>query len=341
MRPTLLLSALLVGACASAPKPTTVGSIAGLEELPTAYRDVLILDGAGHGRDGPSTLLLTRDGALEIHGALARPSGGGGPLQVTEPAFVALTTFERQGREVLCLATRNQEVRCCPIPRGGFDAPPQPRMVLRFPIDELEPGCVLGGEGELACFPPARCDEEPQDEDTAALCAQRDAWGPLLEQPEGRFTALAVSGDRACATSAEGTLHCWGGEQPPFAEHPPLEDLLFLGDRLHGLDGEGALVPLLGPAGSPSALGRLPAGGWLDLQVVENLGCGLQRDGGLACFGRPADDPEGRPIRELLRPPEGAFTALALGRQHACAVREDGRLLCWGACAQLGEACPR
>lgn len=233
-------------------------------------------------------------------------------------------------------------------------------------------GCALRADGSLACWgfttvgPPEgeftavgsalfkSCALRAGDGGIECFALNPDAdespWAP----PEGPFVALSVGVDHGCALAEDGTIACWGSEDPDILEPPPGSySAVTVGRRTTcALDDDDLPVcwggnDLFGEADAPrdeplrqfdvgyrhgcgvGASGALVC--WGDAPETEDgqytavavggeeqaTTCALRDDGTLACWGE-------------LTAPEGRFLAVDLADRAACAVREDARLVCWG-----------
>ena len=195
-------------------------------------------------------------------------------------------------------------------------------------------------------------------------------WGGNQEgetvAPQGRFTELDTQDRRTCARRIDGQLVCWGGHSSnPLLRGPlrvPLEHIdIGVSGGICALDRNG------NPQCAADDEPLLPAPGrYLDLGLGSGGGCGVKRDGGVACWGDSPAPPawiEGdmvaisageahlcglRKTGELLcwgedrsgstRPPSGVFTQVVSGRNFSCALRDDGAVACWGEGEAVAEA---
>ncbi|MEQ8842169.1 MAG: hypothetical protein RIB98_14395 [Acidimicrobiales bacterium] len=75
---------------------------------------------------------------------------------------------------------------------------------------------------------------------------------------------------------------------------------------------------------------------WIDLDVGELHGCGIQLDRSLWCWGQDGagqigdGDDDVRGLHPATRIGEGSWLDVAVGVLHTCAVETDGSLWCWG-----------
>lgn len=132
------------------------------------------------------------------------------------------------------------------------------------------------------------------------------------EEPS-RPVALALTGGRSCALTADRNLYCWGGD----AERPRS-----IAQGVSELLGSGSARPCYrladGRLDCQGAEGEVRA---FDM-AEESLRCAIVSDGRATC--RFADEPEWRDVPGLR-----SASALSVGSGFACAIR-DGAVLCWG-----------
>jgi hypothetical protein len=109
--------------------------------------------------------------------------------------------------------------------------------------------------------------------------------------PSGNFLTVDMAEEQGCAIDAEGAVICFGR----YVE-----------------------------AASPPAGMRPVEGAFIDVAAMHDDygGCGIRRDGTIACWG---DDRWGQ-----ASPPAGTFSDIAAGRMTVCAIRTSGELACWG-----------
>lgn len=111
-------------------------------------------------------------------------------------------------------------------------------------------------------------------------------WGLDNPAPQGAgpFVELGLASQTACARSSDGTVTCWGsGEAGGPAPQPPA-----------------------GVKFSRVTSGRFNS-------------CGIEVGGSLRCW------PSTGPL------PNGTFSEVAAGFEFGCGIRDDGSLICWGA----------
>ena len=139
------------------------------------------------------------------------------------------------------------------------------------------------------------------------------------------FTAVSVGGPRACGLQADGTITCWGGNNPYGRYDPPQGSFSAVsaggytsyhscGLRTDGTItcwGDNSYEQTDAPQGSVSAIsaGRVHS-------------CGVRADGTITCWG---DNPY-----EQTDAPQGSVSAISAGDFHTCGLRTDGTITCWG-----------
>ncbi len=135
---------------------------------------------------------------------------------------------------------------------------------------------------------------------------------------------------------------CWDGA-PAIPFVPPTEDVLFYSGLVDGPDACGELEGLeLYPSDqdgdgvaescilSDGAVATVPVHprftelvSSTDLRFFfDNLTCGLQTDGAIACWGTSSYGAD--------NPPEGQFTALHVSSRFGCGITTDQTIACWG-----------
>jgi alpha-tubulin suppressor-like RCC1 family protein len=124
------------------------------------------------------------------------------------------------------------------------------------------------------------------------------------------WDVLAVGGTHACATRANGTLWCWGGNA----------------------SGQTAFGSVSASVTSPDQVGALTT--WKHVAAGGSHTCATRTDGTLWCWGLNDSGQSGTGGTPELNPVQvGSATTwetVALGLAHSCATRTDNTLWCWG-----------
>lgn len=206
-----------------------------------------------------------------------------------------------------------------PVPRG---VPIELSLACSRPPCDFD--CRLDGGSFAPCGPTLRYDDLSIGEHTLEIVAT-DARGrttvpPLTAVLEVSFGwQVAAAGDGAgCAITAGGALYCWGA-------------------TAGGRTGLGAVADPVVPRPTPVAEGRRFAGVALDRFGRGTLGCAIDVDGGLWCWGGLAGlEPDLAPVS---RAADLDFRQVSIGGAHACAITVDGDLHCGGVgdVGQLGR----
>ncbi|MBX3185746.1 MAG: hypothetical protein KF819_01975 [Labilithrix sp.] len=221
--------------------------------------------------------------------------------------------------------------------------------------------CILTKSGEVRCF--GKNDKGQvgvgRDEDEAIPTTLNGFDGPATS------VAASMGGDFACATTAPGSVYCWGDgskgqfggakeivNAPRLVEGVPERALEVVAGAAHvcarlasgrvACWGEGKNAEL-GNRGLESSTAPVMAEvtDIVSLSAGRSHTCGVRTEGSVFCWG--ADDEGQSRIYNrsypwvALEPPFKA-RAVTCGLAHTCAWAEDGRVECWGADArsQLG-----
>jgi hypothetical protein len=164
-----------------------------------------------------------------------------------------------------------------------------------------------------------------------------------ITPPEGIVaTQLSCSVGHACALTLDGSIECWGDYS--------------VGGARYGMGGHSLKVVsddydncALSTDGSVHCWGNAAEWGIetnrydmsahdadlldFDFDASAAVGCGIQRDLTLTCWG-DLDHPI------VQRVPEGTYRDVALTYRQACAVATDGAVVCWGDDATLPLTLP-
>ncbi|HSC87573.1 MAG TPA: hypothetical protein VLC09_09900, partial [Polyangiaceae bacterium] len=148
-------------------------------------------------------------------------------------------------------------------------------------------------------------------------------WGAeLAEAPRGTFESLVTSAYQSCALDAEGVATCWGFDVEQWGAEPSGRfQKIDLGYYIGcGLRFDGT-VHCWGDDADGAATPL--AGGFLDVAVggAEDMqfGCGIRTNNSLDCWGSS----------EHSALPLGQFGAVTAGDGYACAVDLSGHPHCW------------
>lgn len=132
-----------------------------------------------------------------------------------------------------------------------------------------------------------------------------EAFAPLRVDTDRRFVSIALSGNRACALTADGETYCWGQSNIGFLNN-----------------GTSAVVSV------PTRVIGVPAFATIATNAATT--CGLAESGAVTCWeDRPIPVPQGLP----------AFQRLVMGGTNSCGLTAAGEAYCWGGNAhgQLGR----
>jgi alpha-tubulin suppressor-like RCC1 family protein len=288
------------------------------------------------------------------------------------------------GGSYACAIRDDGRLRCWSVPWSPVQLSPEPEG--RFVQVDLGSthACALRDNGAIACWGSNYYGQTnaPSGAGFTAIatggthsCALRDngmveCWGANqdgeIEAPKGLFTEISAADDDTCARRSDGQIECWGGllGYSFFREHlrVPLERVdIGVSGGICALDRDG------NPKCADDESSLLPTPGrYLDFGLAPTGGCGVKREGGVACWGDSPAPPIGtdgdivaisageahlcglREAGELFcwgedrsgstHPPSGAFTQLVSGRNFSCALRDDGAIACWGEGEAVAEA---
>jgi alpha-tubulin suppressor-like RCC1 family protein len=214
--------------------------------------------------------------------------------------------------------------------------------------------CALETEGELRCW-------GLNDEGQLGIGSfERQDLPTTVDGFDGAITSITASmgGVFACATTAPGSVYCWGKVDGDRVKAPR---------KVDGLDDAGRAVEVV--AGADHTCARFENGGvrcWgandegqlgdgtttarsaplapLSLSDIIGLAagrahtCALRREGAVLCWGANDDgqvlDTNGpetkRPVIVDALGPSTPVAALGCGLAHTCVWAEDGHVRCWG-----------
>jgi alpha-tubulin suppressor-like RCC1 family protein len=170
------------------------------------------------------------------------------------------------------------------------------------------------------------------DETGTAYCWGGNSWGqlgigsmdtlrhaaPEMVQGGHTFKALRVADHTSCGIQNDGTAYCWGRNRSGYGN----------GDTID------AAVPTLAAGGMTFAD--------LDIGGTGNVGCGLQADGTVYCWGVNGEGQlgTGDTIWQFNPVPVAqgdlSFDQLSVGLFNSCALTADGTAYCWGDNGLLG-----
>ena len=168
------------------------------------------------------------------------------------------------------------------------------------------------------------------DREERPLAARGVPWTLewVLEEPQGRFDALAVvDADITCGRHLDGSVDCWGSwpdADPPRSVLSPdvvSADAAYYSSCWVRTDGTICRRAM-------SEGGLLIEGAFVDVGVGFDYACALGDGGDVVCWGaNQYGQSTPTPPPWMSGPP---YRALAVGHSHACALRTDGDAVCWG-----------
>ena len=139
------------------------------------------------------------------------------------------------------------------------------------------------------------------------------------------FTAVSVGVSRACGLQADGTITCWGGNNPYGHYDPPRGSFSAVtvgGYKSYhscGLRTDGTITCW---GGNSYGQTDAPQGSFSAISAGRMHSCGLRTDGTITCWG-------GNSYGQT-DAPQGSFSAISAGAVHSCGLRTDGTITCWG-----------
>lgn len=138
-------------------------------------------------------------------------------------------------------------------------------------------------------------------------------WGEAVEVPtETGWVDLDVGDGWGCGVHGDGSVVCWGGEQPDEV----VETVDVGAAHACGVTRDGA-VHCWGDVPSPA-----PEGAFVQASAGGTFSCGVEDGGQLVCWGEGAAV-DAAPDRDDVR-------AVSAGLGHACALTDDAQAICWG-----------
>lgn len=155
-----------------------------------------------------------------------------------------------------------------------------------------------------------------------ATCAIASPAAVVGQSPKA--TSVAISYGHACATTSDGPLYCWGGNE-------------------FGQLGIGTKKAQLTPArvSGVAGISKVVVGGASTSKQVGFFSCALAAEGRAYCWGNNDLGQLGDGTRKdhlVPAPVAGGlgFTDLRAGAASVCGLTEDKRLFCWGAIGGVG-----
>lgn len=142
------------------------------------------------------------------------------------------------------------------------------------------------------------------------LVAARDVTDARDALPDsGVVPTVSVGYEHTCAVRADGSGWCWGRV-------------------LCGALGQGESGAGVEP--TPARVAPPEPVEWASVAAGFTLSCGIDREGGLWCWGCDGLGDDG--LHDLPVPVEPGITwsHVSAGAGNGCAIRTDGRLFCWG-----------
>ncbi|HJL48693.1 MAG TPA: hypothetical protein RMG45_22730, partial [Polyangiaceae bacterium LLY-WYZ-15_(1-7)] len=168
--------------------------------------------------------------------------------------------------------------------------------------------CLLDGAGAITCW------GEHADSPSA----------PLLQAPAGAHVDLAFRGDTACGLREDGRVRCWGGvaaivdpTSGPSADTRAYRDVAVGDDTACGVLESGALTCWGDDA---ALLADVPAGSFVQLDMLARTACAVSEAGEVRCWGADAG---GLVTTPPTTSSESATRVVAGWDDHACALDPD------------------
>ncbi len=148
-----------------------------------------------------------------------------------------------------------------------------------------------------------------------------------IQSPPGPVAALSVTGQRACAVLANGTLACWGAAFPASAKPPAGQfksvAMLTAGGCAIKSDGSTACWGFVNESGTVP-VPALPAGKYaLLVDGIDDFVCGLREDKAIACSGSHSNSPFAPVVA-----PVGQFDLIAAKWGTVCGISQSGSTSC-------------
>ena len=201
------------------------------------------------------------------------------------------------GRHTTCALTDAGELKCVGRSVLGEGAPSDGTRV-----DSVSVGyghaCGLNHYG--------RHGKDPYNINTNLICWGDDYYGQS-SPPDGTFTAVAAGGGSSCGVKIDGSIECWGLDQP-----------------------------------NPGLIGGAPTtSDFVDVKIGYNgyreHACGLKTSGEVVCWG-DSDAIGSSDSGETTVPSGYTFKSIAAGHGTSCGViktdssgnQEEGEATCWG-----------
>lgn len=230
----------------------------------------------------------------QCDGELIRPGSSGEPT-------TSCRDFNWAGGPASCSASCQYDFSKCvaqgQCPQGFPNCTQVPEVRA-----EREGFCVLDDDGGLKC----------------------QASGALAAVPRGPFTQLAFAVDYGCALDGAGVVRCWGaadaGETTPPPGTTPWAKVAVGLRHTCFLDTAGA-VRCVG--GRSPGFSSVPAGPFVDVASGTHFSCGVQVDGGGACWGFSLE-------RADEVPPGGPYARVLANGERSCWVKANGGVDCVG-----------
>jgi alpha-tubulin suppressor-like RCC1 family protein len=362
MRPLALAIGLLCSAClapitSEAPGPATAPGQT--EAVATGAR---------------AACALMEGGAVRCWGAPGLVGDGSRSLRVEPVQVKGLSTGTvglAAGVAHTCALSASGQVRCWgdnargELGLGSTEAALEPAAIpeLTQGVTQVAAGafhtCALLATGEVRCW-----GVNDQYQLGAGAPAQADHPVPVAGL-QGGVRQLAAGAAHTCAVTANGEVHCWGGNahgelglgiasaapvaQPSQVQGLPGPMMMVAAGRFHtcAVSPEGALwcwgQNQFGALGDDTSLDRSlpvqPVGlGEPAVALTAGAGgtCAVLRNGDAYCWGSNANGQLGdgsrihraRPVKVLGL--EGAGRMVAYGEDFSCATTRALRALCWG-----------
>ena len=144
----------------------------------------------------------------------------------------------------------------------------------------------------------------------------------------GRYSAISVGGDRACAITDAGEAVCWGYRADEWGTPPPgpFTEISVgyseFNERACALTGEGEVR-----CWAQFSSRQAPPGRYVAVAAGVTHACAISEAGEAVCWNTRSNG--GSPYR-----PEnalgGRYTAISASKHRTCAITDQGSLVCWG-----------
>jgi hypothetical protein len=276
---------------------------------------------SGDGRTNPPTGVFQSISVGQNLSCGIRPSGAmecwgsSIPSLLTPPAG----TYQSVAASRACAVTTAGALVC-----WAANPPTFPPGTYKSVVGGFSYVCALETSGAVTCADgttaPGGQFESITGSETHACGLRPDdsvaCWGQAAggqASPPGRIArSLGSENNEVCATTATGTVECWGRSFPP--PSGTFQSVALAQQYTCGVRTNAALSCWGGVTVTP------PSGMFQAVSSGPQMACGLRTDGTVDCFGTNSYDPD----------PASLFDGVSVGGSRACGVRTTGAVECWG-----------